>query len=193
MRISELIAILTLPAIVLAACGSGDDDSATDESATEEASPAEADAGQDDVEDNSSSAEGESSDAEDVVAYLADVAGGTAILELANGESYEFSILCALEPQEAAGSVILFTAVSYDDIGLDITQFGDEGTVTNNASITVFDSSFETLWDAATLYEPFGGSIELSLDGSTITGSGSFYPGGDVANEPVDGVVVANC
>ena len=46
-----------------------------------------------------------------------------------NGETIEFSsVLCTLEPQMAAGSEILFTAVSYGDPGLDITQFGDDPT-----------------------------------------------------------------
>ena len=116
-----------------------------------------------------------------------------ATLSLDNGETFEFFVLCTLEPQIAAGSEILFTATSFGDLSLDITQFGDEGPVVNIASVSVYDASYETLWEANSFFENFGGPTELSLDGSTITGSGTFFPGGDIALEPVEGIVVANC
>ena len=117
--------------------------------------------------------------------------GGGATLTLANGETFEFpTVLCSLESQMSAGSEILFTATSYDDPGLDITQFGDEGTITDVASISVYDGDFETLWDANTM---FGSSVELTLDGTTIRGTGSFLPGPDLIGDAVDGEVVANC
>ena len=117
--------------------------------------------------------------------------GGGATLTLANGEIFEFAtVLCTLEPQTAAGSEILFTAVSYDDPGLDITQFGDEGTITGVASISVYDGDYETLWDASSIY---GSTVEVTLDGSTIRGTGSFLPGPDLEGDPVEGEVVANC
>lgn len=102
-------------------------------------------------------------------------------------------MLCSLEPQIAAGSEILFTATSYDDPGLDITQFGQEGPVTDLATVSVYDASYETLWEASSLYAPLGGTIELSLDGSTINGSGAFFAGGDIEEQPVNGTLVANC
>jgi hypothetical protein len=98
-----------------------------------------------------------------------------------------------LEPQTAAGSEILFNAVSYDDPGLDVTQFGDEGTVTGVAFVSVYDGNYETLWDASTFYDAFGGTSELSLDGSTILGSGAFHAAADPATEPVQGELQANC
>lgn len=114
-----------------------------------------------------------------------------ATLTLANGETFEFAtVLCTLEPQMAAGSEILFTATSYDDPGLDITQFGNEGTITGLASISVYDGNFETLWEANSLY---GSSVELTLDGSTIRGTGSFYANDEFGAETVEGDVVANC
>lgn len=119
--------------------------------------------------------------------------GGVATLTLDNGESFEFSILCSLEPQMAAGSEILFSVTSYDDPGVDATQFGDEGPVTGVASIQVYDGDYNTLWDASSFAEALGGGVELSLDGSTVTGSGKFYPGGDISLEPVDGQFTANC
>jgi len=117
--------------------------------------------------------------------------GGGATLTLANGETIEFAaVLCTLEPQMAAGSEILFTAVSYGYPGLDITQFGDEGTITGVASISVYDGDYETLWEANTM---FGSAVELTLDGTTIRGTGSFLQGGEMTSEPVDGELVANC
>ena len=74
-----------------------------------------------------------------------------------------------------------------------MTQFGDEGTVTDLAVVTVYDGDFETLWEAGSLFEAFGGGLELRLDGSTIIGVGEFYPAGDPASEPVQGELQANC
>lgn len=180
MRRSRIHAALASCLLVVSACG-GDDDEITDsEPAVEPAAEEPA-------------AEPATEPAEEPAAPSGGGGQGSATLNLDNGESFEFSILCALEPQEAAGSTILFTAVSYDDPGLDITQFGDEGVVTGTAVISVYDSSYETMWEAASLYVSFGGTIELSQDGSTIRGSGSFYAGGDPATTPVNGEVVANC
>jgi hypothetical protein len=159
-------------ALVIASCGGDDSESAASDDSTPEGTAATA------TTDGTEPSAG---------------GAGTATLELSNGEAYEFSILCGLESQEVAGSEIVFNAVSYDDPGLDVTQFGDEGTVTNLASITVYTSDFETLWEANSIYEAFGGSIELSVEGSTISGSGSFYAGADPATDPVDGQLQANC
>jgi hypothetical protein len=181
MRRSRTLVSLATCLLVLGACG-GDDDTTTD--GDSDAVAAEPDA------DDPVAAEPD----DDADQQAAPTGGqGSASLTLDNGESFEFSVLCALEPQMAAGSEILFAVVSYDDTGLDITQFGDEGVVTGSASISVYDSSYETMWEAASLYEPFGGTIELSKDGSTVRGNGSFYPGGDPSATPVDGEVVANC
>jgi hypothetical protein len=178
----SLPAILTTAALALSltACG-GDDDSTAD---TGSDTPTEAD---EPVADEPT--------ADDAAADepASGSSGDDAVLTLENGETFEFGILCTLEPQMAAGSEILFTAVSYDTPGLDITQFGDEGTVTGIASVTVYDADYETLWEANSFYDAVGGSIELSVDGSTIRGSGSFFPAGDIAATPVDGEIVAEC
>lgn len=117
--------------------------------------------------------------------------GGGATLTLANGETFEFAtVLCTLEPQMAAGSEILFTATSYDDPGLDITQFGDEGTITGIASISVYDGDYETLWEANSM---LGSGVELTLEGSTIRGTGSFFEGEEFGGDTIEGEVVANC
>lgn len=181
---------------LLPACG-GDDDSepaddapaeadepSGDESATEE--PADGDAAAEDAPADEPPADQSSGD-------QASGGGATATLTLDNGETYEFGILCALEPQMAAGSEILFTVVSYDDPGLDITQFGNDGTITEMATVSVYDGNFETLWEAGSLYEAFGGTLELTLDGSTVRGEGGFFPNADIAAEPVGGVVEARC
>ena len=117
---------------------------------------------------------------------------GTATVSLANGESFEFSILCALEPQTSAGSEILFTVVSYDDpVSLDVTQFGEDD-FGGSATITLYDSStYETIWEAGSMFGT--GDLQLELQGSTVTGSGTFYPEGDVTADGVQGELVANC
>ena len=177
--------------LVAAACGSDGDstDGATDDDVTNETAVVDDDS-TDTAADNGSDDTGSGDDTgSDDAAPPA--SGGGATLTLANGESFEFpSVLCTLEPQMAAGSEILFTATSYDDPGLDITQFGDEGTINGVASIDVYDADFETLWSASSM---FGYEVELTLDGSTIRGTGSFLPGPDLMGEPVQGEVVANC
>jgi hypothetical protein len=193
---TSLICAVASTTLLLVACGSDDGDSGASGSdaaaATTDEVPqstdAEVDSGNTEPAPAAVDSAGEGSDEGG-----SNSSGATATLRLANGESYEFSILCALEPQTAAGSEILFTAVSYDDPGLDITQFGDEGAVTDLAVITVYDGDYETLWEAGTVYEAFGGSIELSVDGATIVGTGSFYPAADPAAEPVEGDLQANC
>ena len=182
-RVLVLVPLLAISA----ACGSDGD--ASDEVSSDSA-----------VIDDASGAATDTTDAtgpqeaapEDTAAQpVPEPSGGGATLTLANGEIFEFpTVLCALEPQTAAGSEILFTATSYDDPGLDITQFGDEGTITDVASISVYDGDFETLWESNSM---FGSPVELTLDGSTIRGTGSFLPGPDLMGESVEGEVVANC
>ncbi|MEM8620127.1 MAG: hypothetical protein AAGF73_10420 [Actinomycetota bacterium] len=213
---------LALTALVIASCGGddGSDDAATtvastasdtEEAATDEASSApttvtDADGDASDIEsaadtdsdDDSAADDSDGSDdsggSDDDGGGIGGIGEGTATLTLANGETFDFSTLCVLESQEVAGSVIEWNIVSQGDPALDVTQFGDEGTVTGFASIGVFDgSTFETIWEASTLNESLGGTFELVRDGSTVTGGGSFYPQGDVGLEPVEGEFVANC
>ena len=201
--VAAVTRLLALAALVLvaAACGSDEASSADDgsqpEAATTEADtetePADDTETADDIEtaDDTETADGDDADAAGGDGAGGAGSGGAATLTLANGETIEFaSVLCALEPQVSAGSEILFTAVSYGDPGLDITQFGDEGTVTDVASISVYDADFETLWEANSM---FGSTVELTLDGTTIRGSGSFLEAGEMTTEPVEGEIVANC
>jgi hypothetical protein len=177
--------------LALAACGGSDSDDATEVPST--AAP------QDTADDASGQDTDDPADdpaSEDAGDSGASAGTGTATLTLDNGETYEFSVLCSVEPQMAAGSEILFTATSYDDPSLDITQFGDEGAVTDIATVTVYDAtSFDSLWGASSIYEPFGGGLELTIDGSTISGVGTFFAGDDPVESPdgVNGDVVANC
>jgi hypothetical protein len=117
---------------------------------------------------------------------------GTATLVLDNGESYDFSILCGLEPQVAAGQEILFNFVSYDEpFSLDVTQFGDDSVSPGGASISVYDTAtYETLWDASSIY---GSDVTLSLNGSTVTGSGVFLENGEFGAAEAHGELEANC
>ena len=175
------LSVLFVAALALASCGSDDDSSSADTDGAEPAST-EAQAPSEDT-----------APADDESATPPAGGSGIATLTLENGESFEFSVRCALEPQTAAGSEILFTATSIDDPGLDITQFGDEGPITDLGTISVFNGSFDTLWEASSIFEAFGGNFELSLDGSTIRGAGSFYAGADPAATPLEGEVTANC
>jgi hypothetical protein len=191
---SRLIPAIVIVSFLLAACGSDSDtaESVSTDSSADGAVTTDAKESDDAVTTNADESDDadESDNSEPPALPSGD---GTAVLTLANGETFEFSVLCSLESQIAAGSEILFTATSYDNPGLDITQFGDEGTVTEIASVDVYDGDFETLWGAATLYEAFGGSLELTLEGTTIRGVGTFYSGGDPAGEAVEGEVIANC
>jgi hypothetical protein len=185
--------LLVVPLLIAAAaCGSDEDSSSEPVSAAtavDEGSAVDVTTGPND-ESSESDTESATTESDNETAPPPS-GGGGATLSLANGETFEFAtVLCTLEPQMAAGSEILFTATSYDDPGLDITQFGDDGTITGVASISVYDGDFETLWEANTM---FGSTVELTLDGSTIRGTASFIEGGDISNEAVDGEVVANC
>ncbi len=205
----RLLAIV--PLLLIAACGSDGGSEVADGAASETSAvePTASDATASDTtasdvtasegtaaDDVAEGSDGTASESDDAAAESDDApppAGGNggAVLTLANGETFEFpTVLCSLESQMAAGSEILFTATSYDDPGLDITQFGDEGTITGVASISVYNGDYDTLWEANSM---FGSTVELTLDGSTIRGTGSFIEGGDMANEPVAGEVVANC
>jgi hypothetical protein len=130
---------------------------------------------------------------------------GTATVTLDNGESYTFSILCSLEPQESAGQEILFTAVSYDEPnGFDVTQFGkgsDDtfGLLDGLGTISIYDSTtYDDLWGAGTVIAELSKTeFVLELDGTTITGSATFFTGEDAENLNLDagvhGELVANC
>lgn len=197
--LTRLLLVVPL-AFAAAACGSDGDSSVsepvepveTDATAATDATTAATDpstAGDD--ADDSDDADDVAAEAEGDAPLQGGPGGGGATLTLANGETIEFAtVLCTLEPQIAAGSEILFTATSYDDPGLDITQFGDAGPITNAASISVYDGSFETLWEANSM---FGSPVELTIDGSTIRGTGSFVQGDDFGGETIEGEVVANC
>jgi hypothetical protein len=128
---------------------------------------------------------------------------GSATVTLDNGEVFEFSVICGLEPQEVAGSEILFTAVDNGPpLGFDVTQFGKLAVETGNladpiGTITIWDSeSFDTIWGAGSVIAQLDGSeFKMELNGSTITGSGMFVEGEDLENldAAVHGEVVVEC
>lgn len=192
LRIS--IALLVLTA---AACGGGSDgDSAQTVGAD--------DAG-DQQEQTESDGDGASADTEEATAEegtadsgssdedggAVSSGSGSATLILGNGESFEFGILCALEPQGEEGREILFTVVSYDaPYNLDVTQFGADS-FGGAANISVYDSeTYDTVWEATS---QFGGEVELLLEGSTVTGQGAFWAGGEPGGEETSGRLIANC
>lgn len=125
-------------------------------------------------------------------AFAAAAAGGaSATLELENGETYTFNILCALEPQESAGQEISFTVVSYDKpVSLDVTQFGADS-FDGTAVLSLYDTStFDNVWEANTLH---GGELELALSGDTVTGQGVFLAGEERTGPGVSGTFEARC
>jgi hypothetical protein len=191
----RFLSIVATGLVAMTACGGSDDaadteaDTTPTDIATTDAAEPEADAEPD--------AEPEPGNDDEPAAESTSGGDTNATLTLANGAIYEFGVLCSLESQMAAGSEILFTATSVrGDLFLDITQFGDVGPVTGFATVTVFDGeTFESVWGASSVYEGFGGGLSLSLDGSTINGSGTFYAADDPIEAPegVEGDVVANC
>ena len=130
---------------------------------------------------------------------------GTATVTLDNGESYTFSIICGLEPQEVAGQEILFTAVSYDEPnGFDVTKFGKSsndlsGLLEGLGTISIYDSTtYDGIWGAGSVTAQLSNTeFVLEIDGNTITGSGTFFTDEDVENLALDagvpGELVANC
>lgn len=183
-RVKRLIALVFTVMLVTSACsGSDSSDTASNDNAATDTAAA-AGAGTETTAADAAEAQAD--------APAAQASGAqTATVTLDTGDVFEFSALCWLETQESAGSEILFTVVSYDDpVNLDVSQFG-AGSFGGAANISLYDStSYDTIWEASSLY---GTEIELILAGSTVTGSGDFYPAGDIAATPVGGELVADC
>jgi hypothetical protein len=171
--------------LVAAACGGSEADSSTDDT---QATPT---TGATTTDTESASDPAPETTVTEPAAAASGGGSGTATLTFDNGESYEFSILCALETQESAGQEILFTVVSYDKpYNLDVTQFG-ENSFGGAASISLYDAdTYDTVWDANTVY---GSEVTLSLSGSTVTGSGVFLEKGELGGAEVYGDLEANC
>lgn len=99
----RLVYIFTALLLVASACGGSDADAeATDTQATPTTDTATTEADEEPATDTTAAPSDESSSGG---------GSGAATLTLDNGESFEFSILCALQPQIAAGQEIIFTAV----------------------------------------------------------------------------------
>jgi len=185
---NRMFPLLFAMLLVISACSSEDGSS-------NDAGSGDASAGDSSVapsDDTSDDGVGDPSDASDAGSTSAGAVGsGTATVSLGNGEVFEFEVLCALEPQIAAGSEILFTVVSYDDpINLDVTQLGADS-LGGVANISLYDSTtYDSVWDASSFT---GGEVELSLDGSTVSGTGMFVEGEGDASTAVPGELIANC
>lgn len=108
--------------------------------------------------------------------------GGPAVLELANGERFEFDAVCSLTHEHAPGLSIRYGV------------FADDGTIRLEAlampfeeqypgvdpgewfSISVFDSeSYEELWGASSITSS---DLVFDVDGSQVTATGTFYERG---------------
>lgn len=153
-------------------------------------------------DDDGDDADSEVSDADsDAAAPTLDP--GVAVIALDNGERFEFSdVRCTLEPEFIGDGETeqLFSGLDFDfddEFDLTVTQFGEAPEDLSNAAfVTVTNSAtFDDVWDAESTprFIEAGGSLELTLSGSSITGSGMFFPGGDLESAPVAGTVTVSC
>lgn len=195
MRRSIAATFAALLLLLAAACSS--DDGGTDDATSPDAA-VDADGSTDeggaadgaDDEDGADDGGADAGDEDEAAPSGGGQGAGTATVTLDNGDTFEFSTLCNLEPQIAAGSEILFTIVSYDDpYNLDVTQFGEDA-FGGEGTISIYDStSYDTIWEAGS----FGSEATLTLDGSTVTGSGTFMAAGEPGGETVGGELLAEC
>lgn len=126
-------------------------------------------------------------------AELPPVRESSARLTLANGEVLEFQIECDLTTQLIDSFEVLFLAHSTGSPTLKIRQDGDGGRGSQTAFIRVEDADAQAVWESASLYVNSGGTAALSLDGTTITGVGGFFPAADFEAEPIVGTLTAEC
>ncbi|HSP04044.1 MAG TPA: hypothetical protein VLR27_11110 [Acidimicrobiales bacterium] len=181
---------LLTPVLALALLGAacGDDDDAAADAVGQDDSLDDAN----DAEETGDEATGDDEGAADEAEGEGTSGGdGTATLVLANGEEFEFSVLCSLEPQMAADQEILFSVTSYDEpYGFDATKFGEDAVMPGMASMDVYDSeTYEAVWTASSVM----GDVELELDGSTVTGTGTFFEGDEGLGDGVAGELTASC
>ncbi len=184
----KLVSILVITgALILGAVACGDDDSAggADTEAEETADSADTEPGAEDEAAPNTTAEPIDPDELDVEVF----GEGTATITLDNGEVFESGVACTLQPQVAAGQEILFTATAFDG-SLDVTQFGEEGPTPGLAAAGVYDAqTYDVLWAS----ESRTGELTLTLEDSTITGSGQFLAGGELEGETVAGTIEVSC
>ena len=113
-----------------------------------------------------------------------------------NGEILSTNVLCHLKSQVAAGQEILYTATSLSNPYFDLTVFGENSDFTG-ATVTWNETEdfevYQVNWSSG---RPGQASFAPTLDGSTITGSGTFIRGSDETGqegETRQGNVVVNC
>lgn len=126
-------------------------------------------------------------------AELPPVAASSARLTLDNGERLEFEIECQLETQSIESFEVLFLAESTGSPSLTIRQDGEGQRGNGAAFIRVEDADAKAIWESGSIYVNSGGSAALSLDGTTITGIGGFFPAARFDAKPVVGTLTAQC
>ncbi len=184
-----MVAVLFVAGAVMAACSSDDgDDGGGDAAAEDTESDSDGDDGDESAESEGAEAGGDP---------------GFAVVALDNGERFEFSdVRCVLEPEfigEGDEIEQLFSAIDFnadDEFDMDLAQYGDAGAdLTDAATINIMTDSFEFVWSAGSSSFDIdgGGDLDLTLSGSSITGSGLFFAGDDLETEPVPGTVAINC
>lgn len=181
-----LLTAFAIPAIlilILAGCGS-DDAADTGSDAQETTAGNGGDDTESDAEDTSTSAQGTSG-------------GGVATITFASGEELSTDVLCYLEEQESAGQQILYTATSLSNPYFDLTVFGPQSDFAGTVVTWNETEDFETFTEQWTSESLTGGSeFETTLDGTTITGSGTLTRGEDEsgqAGETRDAELLVEC
>ena len=190
-RSTKLSLILVAFALFAASCGGDSSGDASGEASSEASVASEAPGG--DAAPNNDEAASTAAPqpaAEPSAAAPDGISDGTAVISLANGEVFEFGVLCALLPQPN----FEYTIVSYDDpANLDISKWSEDAQF-SGTNVSIYDSTtYDTLWEASTTFELQGGDLELTVSGSTVSGSGTFWPEGDSFQEGVQGDIMVNC
>lgn len=123
--------------------------------------------------------------------------GSVATITFDNGEVLSASVICVLEPQVAAGQEILFTATSTSSPYFDVTMFGPNS-VLAGGKVSWDDTKdfkqYKAQWSSVPAV--VGGRFVVSLEGKTITGSGTLVRGKDEADregEKRQASITVNC
>lgn len=171
---SRPIAALAVLTLLVAACGDDDDAGRAGDASVVDA-PESAD----------ESADGDGDDG--AAESPAPGGSGTATVVLDNGETYTSSVTCILESTESGVDGVMQTFLvvpTRGDVAISAEGLGDFEKVS-----IIDDESKETIYEANT---DFGG-LDLSNDGSSLTGTGGFSVADDPTADPIPGEIDIQC
>lgn len=126
----------------------------------------------------------------DQIAKAPGVSKGIATLTFANGQELSTEVLCYLEPQKIAAQEILYSASSAMNPYFSISEFGGDSLIAG-ASASWMEA--EDVLAPTLSWQAMGamGDFEATLEGNTITGSGTFIE--DETGESQHGDVLVEC